>query len=136
MDEFGGLETSYGILGFQGMSGGDYDGDMAWVCWNEDLVSSVQPSIDDFGFDHPFTKDLGRAAFLQASQRTRCILTRLFCLFSGRRTVQKGIALRGDIDEEMIRTKKWPHWKSRATVAVYHSKKVLAKICDHTFCIT
>jgi hypothetical protein len=25
------------------MSGGDYDGDMAWTCWNEELVSHVQP---------------------------------------------------------------------------------------------
>jgi hypothetical protein len=138
------------------MSGGDYDGDMAWVCWNEDLVSNVQPSkahdtssytivekepaeqkvfwstttkerldffynfrshqnhlgdlsekldkcIDAFGFDHPFTEDLGRAAFLQVSQKTRCIklnvnsslLSPASCLFSGRRTLQKGSFTRG-----------------------------------------
>lgn len=107
------------------MSGGDHDGDICWVCWNDDLVSLVDPSqdgavlsipepkkseleqknawklsrddmfdfifhhrghqnqlgtlanlldktVDEFGFNHQYAREIGSHAFFQVRQKWLC----------------------------------------------------------------
>lgn len=115
------------------MSGGDYDGDTAWTCWNPVLLDQVEVveaedtagfvvekdpkeqqlfhsttiddrldfyyhyrlhqshlgkaaealdrAIDRFGFQHEFTRDLGRVAFLRVSGSLGMTGLRFLCRF-------------------------------------------------------